>query len=159
MPKEYGQTCPVARSLEFLGERWTLLIVRDLIGGAKKFQDLQESLTGVAPAVLSERLKLLEAHGVISRSFYSEHPPRAEYALTEIGFELRPVVGALAIWGSRHLRTPSTLVHVDCDTPLDMTYYCPHCERRVGGSHLRFRPTARDASRKTTRRRSPAART
>ena len=60
MPKEYGQKCPVARSLEFLGERWTLLIVRDLIGGPKKFQDLQKSLTGVAPAVLSERLKLLE---------------------------------------------------------------------------------------------------
>ena len=156
VPKEYGQKCPVARSLEFLGERWTLLIVRDLIGGAKKFQDLQASLAGVAPAVLSDRLKLLEAHGIISRSFYSEHPPRAEYALTEIGFELRPVVGALAIWGSRHLHTPSTLVHVDCDTPLDMTYYCPKCERRVGGTHLRFRPTAKPAPVKPRPRRSPA---
>jgi DNA-binding HxlR family transcriptional regulator len=116
VPKHYGQSCPVARSLEFLGERWTLLIVRDLLAGAKKFQDLQGSLAGVAPAVLSDRLKVLEANGIVSRSFYSEHPPRAEYALTERGFELRPVVGALAIWGSRHLHTPSLLVHSDCDT-------------------------------------------
>jgi DNA-binding HxlR family transcriptional regulator len=159
VPKQYGQACPVARSLEFLGERWTLLIVRDLLHGPRKFQDLQESLTGVAPAVLSDRLKLLEAQGVVSRSFYSEHPPRAEYALTERGVELRPVVGALAIWGSRHLHTPSTLVHADCDTPLDMSYYCPACERRVGGAAVRFRPAAKHARRKAAvRRRRPSPR-
>jgi DNA-binding HxlR family transcriptional regulator len=89
VPKQYGLSCPVAQSLEFLGERWTLLIVRDLLSGSKKFQDLQSSLAGVAPAVLSERLKVLESHGVVSRAFYSQHPPRAEYTFTERGLELR----------------------------------------------------------------------
>ena len=82
MPKQYGQPCPVARSLEFLGERWTLLIVRDLLMGPRKFQDFSASLSGVAPAVLSHRLKVLEKHGIVSRHLYSEHPPRAEYSLT-----------------------------------------------------------------------------
>jgi DNA-binding HxlR family transcriptional regulator len=159
VPKQYGQSCPVAKSLEFLGERWTLLIVRDLLHGPRKFQDLQQSLVGVAPAVLSDRLKHLEALGIVSRSFYSEHPPRAEYSLTACGAELRPVVGALAIWGSRHLHTPSTLVHTDCDTALDMTYYCPTCDRRVGGAGVRFRPSSRAVSRKTTPRARRTART
>src|SRR5690349_2389952 len=103
VPKQYGQRCPVAKSLEFLGERWTLLIVRDLLRGAKKFQDFQESLAGVAPAVLSHRLKVLEDNGIVGRRLYSEHPPRAEYTLTERGLELRPVVRALAIFGAKHL--------------------------------------------------------
>jgi DNA-binding HxlR family transcriptional regulator len=158
VPKQYGQSCPVARSLEFLGERWTLLIVRDLLHGARKFQDLQDSLTGVAPAVLSDRLKVLEAQGIVSRSFYSEHPPRAKYALTDRGFELRPIVGALAIWGSRHLHTPSMLVHTECDTALDMAYFCPTCERRVGGAGVRFRPASRSPRRTTPVRRRRSAR-
>ena len=106
MPKAYGQTCPVAQSLEFLGERWTLLIVRDLLAGPRKFRDLSRSMTGVAPAVLSHRLKLLETHGIVSRRLYSDHPPRAEYTLTDRGRELRAVVRALGIWGARHLARP-----------------------------------------------------
>ena len=136
MPKQYGLSCPVAQSLEFLGERWTLLVVRDLLSGPKKFQDLQASLTGVAPAVLSERLKVLESHGIVGRAFYSQHPPRAEYALTERGLELRTVIGALAVWGSRHVHTESALVHVACEERLDVTYYCGTCDRRVAGSVL-----------------------
>ena len=70
MPKQYGQTCPVARSLEFLGERWTLLIVRDLLMGPRRFQDFSASLSGVAPAVLSHRLKVLEKNGIVTRRLY-----------------------------------------------------------------------------------------
>jgi DNA-binding HxlR family transcriptional regulator len=147
VPKQYGMSCPVAQSLEFLGERWTLLIVRDLLSGSKKFQDLQTSLAGVAPAVLSERLKVLESHGIVSRAFYSQHPPRAEYALTERGLELRTVVGALAIWGSRHVHPESALVHEVCEDRLDVTYYCRTCDRRVGGSEVRLRKTAPRGSR------------
>src|SRR5437660_3619086 len=77
MPKRYGQRCPVAKSLELLGERWTLLLIRDLLSGSRRFQDLQTSLAGIAPNVLSERLKILEEHGIVAREFYSEHPPRA----------------------------------------------------------------------------------
>jgi len=151
-------SCPVAQSLEFLGERWTLLIVRDLLSGSKKFQDLQTSLAGVAPAVLSARLKVLEAHGIVSRAFYSEHPPRAEYALTERGRDLRTVVGALAIWGSRHVHPESALVHEACEERLDVTYYCKTCDRPVGGSEVRLRKTAARASRLPRERRQRVAR-
>ena len=139
MPKRYGQRCPVAKSLEFLGERWTLLVVRDLIGGPRRFQDLQASLDGIAPNVLSERLKVLEEHGVVARQFYSEHPPRAEYALTPRGRELGVVVGALALWGSKHLHRDTALVHDDCDAALQLGYYCPKCDKRVRGRTVHLR--------------------
>ena len=100
MPKQYGQACPVAKSLELVGERWTLLLVRDLLGGARRFQDLQASLPGIAPALLSERLKVMEEHGIVARRFYSEHPPRAEYVLTDKGRELGPVMKSLRDWAA-----------------------------------------------------------
>jgi DNA-binding HxlR family transcriptional regulator len=132
----------VAKSLELLGERWTLLIVRDLLGGPRRFQDLQVSLEGIAPNVLSERLKALEEHGVVARRFYSQHPPRAEYALTPRGRELGVVVGALAVWGSRHLHREAALAHEDCDGALEMGYFCRKCRARVRGRTVRLRNTA-----------------
>jgi len=140
MAKSYGQVCPMARSLEFLGERWTLLIVRDLLRGALKFQDLSASLSGVPPAVLSLRLKLLEERGVITRRIYSDHPPRAEYSLTPAGRELGVVVAALTIWGSRHLKTERELAHTTCDHAVALIYYCPHCEETLARSEITFRP-------------------
>lgn len=131
MPKRYGQPCPVARTLELVGERWSLLIVRDLLRGPRRFQDLQGSLAGVPPNVLSARLKAMEEHGLVARRFYSEHPPRAEYALTSRGKELGVVIGALAAWGARHLDGEAALVHEDCGHAVDVGYYCPHCDDRV----------------------------
>jgi DNA-binding HxlR family transcriptional regulator len=101
--KSLSQSCPVARALEIAGSRWTLLIIRDLLTGSMRFQDLQEHLPGIAPNVLSSRLKTLEAHGLVRREFYSDHPPRAAYELTDRGRELGVVVLALARWGVRHL--------------------------------------------------------
>lgn len=97
------QSCPVARTLDIIGARWTLLIIRDLLPGTMRFQDLQERLPGMAPNVLSDRLKTLEAHGLVRREFYSDHPPRAAYALTDQGRELGIVVLALGQWGRRNL--------------------------------------------------------
>jgi len=101
--KSLDQTCPIARSLDIVGERWTLLIIRDLLSGSKRFQDLQQSLAGIAPNVLSDRLKTLEKHGLVERRFYSDHPPRADYSLTDKGAELGVAVLALGGWGMRHL--------------------------------------------------------
>jgi DNA-binding HxlR family transcriptional regulator len=114
--KSLDRNCPLARSLDIVGERWTLLIIRDLLSGAMRFQDLLESISGIAPNVLSDRLKTLESHGVVKRSFYSDHPPRAEYSLTEKGLELGVVVLALGRWGVRHLDVKSlrTLRHDEC---------------------------------------------
>jgi DNA-binding HxlR family transcriptional regulator len=149
MPKRYGQACPVAKSLEFLGERWTLLVIRDLLSGPRRFHDLQASLEGIAPNVLSERLKVLEDHGVVARQFYSEHPPRAEYTLTPRGRELGVVVGALAAWGGKHLHPDAGLAHDDCDGTLQVRYYCPKCDTRVRGSAVRLRTGARSTGRST----------
>src|SRR5712692_6255758 len=119
MPKRYGQACPVAKSLELVGDRWTLLIVRDLLTAPRRFQDFRASLAGIAPNILSDRIKLMETHGLVTRRLYSDHPPRAEYALTDKGKELGVVVGALATWGSRHIYPDVTLVHADCGHPVE----------------------------------------
>jgi DNA-binding HxlR family transcriptional regulator len=138
MPKRYDQACPVAKALDLVGDRWTLLIVRDLLGGACRFQDFQESLKGIAPSILSDRLKLIEEHGLIERHFYSEHPPRAEYRLTDKGRELGMVVGALAVWGARHVHPETALVHTACGTPIQVRYYCSHCDVRVRGTAVQL---------------------
>jgi DNA-binding HxlR family transcriptional regulator len=105
MARSYGQKqCSVARTLDMIGERWTILILRDLfLHGARRYQDFQESLTGLAPNTLSGRLKSLEGHGLIERKLYSEHPPRLEYHLTEKGRSLGPIVEALRDWGRKNL--------------------------------------------------------
>ena len=104
MAKSYQQEqCSVARALDLIGERWTILVLRDLlVQGPRRFQDFQESLAGVAPNTLSARLKALEAHGLITRRLYSEHPPRLEYQLTKKGNSLGPVLKALREWGQRY---------------------------------------------------------
>ena len=138
MVKRYGQACPVAKSLELVGDRWTLLIVRDLLPGPRRFQDFQKSLKGIAPNILSDRLKLMEEHGLVRRRFYSEHPPRAEYALSEKGKDLGVVVGALATWGSRHVHRQTALVHAECGHPVEMGYHCSRCGERVRGGSVKL---------------------
>jgi DNA-binding HxlR family transcriptional regulator len=107
MARSYEQKgCPVARTLDLIGERWTILVLRDLfLHGPRRFQDLQESLAGVAPNTLSARLKDLERHGLIARRMYSEHPVRLEYCLTDKGKTLGPVLKALREWGQRFPRS------------------------------------------------------
>lgn len=104
MAKTYRiEDCPVARTLDLIGERWTILLLRDLLlKGPRRFQDFQESLPGVAPNTLSARLKSLEDNGLVRRELYSERPPRLEYVLTEKGLSLGPIVKALRDWGARH---------------------------------------------------------
>ena len=144
MPKkEYGQRCPVARTLELVGDRWTLLIVRDLLGGTRRFQDLQTGLPGLAPNILSDRLKLMEEHGLVARRFYSDHPPRAEYALTAKGQELGMVIGALAAWGSRHAAARSRLVDANSGQEVRLGYFRADTGQRVSGRSVRLAGAAR----------------
>jgi DNA-binding HxlR family transcriptional regulator len=97
-----GQNCSIARALELVGERWTLLIIRDAFLGRRRFDEFQESL-GIARNVLTERLDRLVGEGILERTPYSERPPRFEYALTERGRELAVPLLALMQWGDRHL--------------------------------------------------------
>jgi DNA-binding HxlR family transcriptional regulator len=103
MPRPFDIRCPVARALDIIGERWSLLILRDLmLHGPRRFQDFQRSFDGISPNTLSARLKTLEDAGVVERRFYEQHPPRAEYVLTDKGEALRPTVRTLREWGERY---------------------------------------------------------
>src|SRR5262245_27864118 len=105
MPSSYNLKCPVARTLDIIGERWTILILRDLFReGPRKFQDFEQSLAGASATTLSARLKKLEDNGILARRFYREHPPRDEYFLTDKGRSLRPLLKLLLEWGSKHAR-------------------------------------------------------
>ena len=91
MPVRPDRYCPMARTLDVVGERWTLLILRDLVlDGPRKFQDLEQSLSGISPNTLSARLKTLEENGIVERRFYTDHPPRAEYLITSKGLDFAP---------------------------------------------------------------------
>lgn len=102
MTSSYGQDCPIARALDVLGEKWTLLVLRELFRhGPLRFQQLESALPGVAPNTLSSRLKSLEGSGVVATRLYESHPPRFEYFLTPKGRALGPVLKALHSWGER----------------------------------------------------------
>ncbi|HUB45809.1 MAG TPA: helix-turn-helix domain-containing protein [Acetobacteraceae bacterium] len=108
--------CPIARSLERVGEWWSILILRDAFRGATRFEQFQKSLD-IAPNMLTRRLNALVESGLMERCRYSEHPPRDEYVLTERGRDFRPVLWALMAWGNRHFAPEGpNVVIVDGET-------------------------------------------
>lgn len=96
-------TCPVQRTAHVLDGKWTILVLRDLIGGKKRYSELQRSLTGISPRLLAMRLRFLEAEGLLTRTLYPTVPPTTEYELTPLGLALRPVVAAMAEFGTHML--------------------------------------------------------
>jgi DNA-binding HxlR family transcriptional regulator len=108
--------CPVARSLGCFGDPWSMLILRDAFYGMTRFDEWERSL-GIAPNILTARLKALVGDGLLERQRYSEHPPRYEYRLTEAGRDARTVIVALLDWGNRHLtRGAPSVVMLDSET-------------------------------------------
>jgi DNA-binding HxlR family transcriptional regulator len=99
----YNQACPIARTLDLIGDRWTLLILRDLFLGKTRFSQFRRSDPAPPPRLLSQRLQRLESHGLIERVIYNERPLRAEYSLTEKGRTLFPVLREMVSWGLEHL--------------------------------------------------------
>lgn len=101
--RKYSQACPIARTLDVIGDRWTMIIIRDMFLGATKFGDFKERSPNIPPKVLSARLKMLMSEDIVSREVYSQHPLRAEYRLTDKGRSLLPVMLSLGSWGLDHL--------------------------------------------------------
>ena len=93
--------CPIAEAAKLLGDKWTLIMLRDLAHGSCRFKALVESGSGISPSILTGRLRELEDKGVITRASYNEIPPRVEYTLTEKGRDVLPVIEALRVYGSR----------------------------------------------------------
>jgi DNA-binding HxlR family transcriptional regulator len=135
--------CSVARPLSFLGERWALLVLRDLFLGRRRFDEIQESL-GVASNVLSQRLATLVEEGIVERRRYSEHPERFEYRLTEKGRDLQPVLLALLAWGDRYTARPEgpplETVHSECGHTFHMIPSCSECGGALDSRHIHSRP-------------------
>jgi DNA-binding HxlR family transcriptional regulator len=111
----YNQFCPVAMAAEILGTRWTLLVLRELVVGSTRFNDLRRGLPRMSPALLSKRLKELELAGVVARAPVAGEPGVYEYRLTQAGRDLRPVVEAVGIWGQRWIETDVSLENLDPD--------------------------------------------
>src|SRR6266508_5131156 len=107
---------PLAEALAAVGDRWTLLVVEALLEGPVRFNDLQEAIAGIAPNILSERLRRLEREGLAVAQPYSEHPPRYVYELTSAGTELAGALRLLSDWGARH-REAEPVRHEACGTP------------------------------------------
>jgi DNA-binding HxlR family transcriptional regulator len=147
MTKEYGLPCPVARTLDIIGDRWTLLIVRDLLAsGTRKYAELAESLSGIAPNILADRLRTLEEHGIVERETYSEHPPRAHYRLTRKGGELNMVMLALTQWGNRHAYDGVSIIHEACGHDVTLAVQCDHCGERIRPREMRRKFKRREAA-------------
>ena len=130
--------CPVASTLDLVGDKWTLLVVRDLLRGKSRFTDLRSSVEGIPPAVLSNRLRELEAAGVVARRLYQEHPARYAYQLTPKGHALGVVVGALATFGEQFAESDLSLVDDECGHGIRVVYHCPTCARRAPRSRVRM---------------------
>src|SRR5919197_416485 len=120
-------TSPLADALARVGDRWTLLVVAALLEGPKRFNELQEQLEGIAPNVLSSRLKALTEQALVVAEPYSERPPRFAYELSESGRELAGALRLLADWGSRAAGT-EPYRHAACGTALEARWWCPSCE-------------------------------
>jgi DNA-binding HxlR family transcriptional regulator len=125
---------PLAAALERVGDRWSLLLVEALLPGPRRFNELGEAVTGIAPNILADRLRRLETERIVSATPYSERPPRFAYALTDEGQELAGALRLLADWGSRVSRESEPLRHAACGTPVEARWYCPTCDRPVEGN-------------------------
>jgi DNA-binding HxlR family transcriptional regulator len=131
LPREYeGQECAIAATLEVVGERWTLLILRDILRGNRRFDQLQESL-GLARNVLSNRLGRLTDEDIVERRIYQERPERYEYFLTEKGLDLWPVLVAMLGWGDKHVYGedggPVVMIHKECGGRINDRRICEEC--------------------------------
>lgn len=134
-PARDGQTgtslpSPLQTALARVGDRWCLLVVESLLGGPLRFNDLQAALPGIAPNILSDRLKRLEHERVLLARPYSRRPLRLSYELTAEGRELAGALRLLAGWGAR-AGSAEALRHETCGTPLEARWYCPTCARAV----------------------------
>lgn len=129
MPEERS---PLAAAVQKVGDRWSLLVIEALLEGGVRFNQLQETVPGIATNVLSQRLKHLEHEGLVVAQPYSHKPLRHMYTLTESGLELADALRLLAAWGAAHGDDTEGPAHTLCGTPLVTRWYCPTCDETVG---------------------------
>ncbi len=137
------QNCSIARTLAVVGERWTLLVVRELALGRTRFRELRENV-GVSTNVLTDRLAALVEHGIVTKTRVAARGQVHDYRLTEKGGDLLPVLVALTQWGDRHAAgedgPPRIWWHVDCEHQTEPTLTCSHCQGTLERGHVRALP-------------------
>ena len=144
--KSIPRACTIAASLAVIGEKWSLLVIRELSLGVHRFDAIQRN-TGAPRDILASRLRRLEAEGVVEKQLYELHPPRYEYRLTQAGDELRPILLALARWGDRWTgeHAHATWLH-ECGAELELRHTCAACGGEVTGLDLRRNRPAESAA-------------
>jgi DNA-binding HxlR family transcriptional regulator len=132
---------PLAVALEHVGDRWSLLVVEALLDGPRRFNELGDAITGIAPNILTDRLRRLERERIVVVTPYQRRPPRMSYALSGDGRDLASALRMLADWGARRLSdgdadgtTDGQIRHGRCGTPLEARWYCPTCDVSVAGA-------------------------
>jgi DNA-binding HxlR family transcriptional regulator len=132
---------PLEAALDRVGDRWSLLLVDALLGGGRRFGELREELPGLAPNILTERLRRLEREGIVVATPYSTRPPRMEYSLTGDGRDLASALRLLSDWGARRHADGEPLRHDRCGTPVEARWYCPTCAQAVSDAETDARET------------------
>ena len=127
---------PLEAALERVGDRWSLLLVEALLAGPRRFNELGEAVAGIAPNILTDRLRRLERERIVVATPYQERPPRMSYALTADGHDLASALRLLADWGARNApesdgSTAAPIRHSRCGSPLEARWYCPTCDIAV----------------------------
>lgn len=130
-PAAQRESSPLEAALERVGDRWSLLLVEALLAGPRRFNDLGEAVGGIAPNILTDRLRRLERERIIVATSYQERPPRMSYALTAEGRDLASALRLLSDWGARGATDSEPMRHGTCGTPLETRWYCPTCETAV----------------------------
>ena len=141
MATQEPERSALADALAAVGDRWTLLVVAALLDGPRRFGELQREVQGIAPNVLTQRLRQLERDALLVARPYSERPPRFVYELSTAGQDLAGVLRLLAGWGARNAEGAGAPRHAVCGTPMEARWWCPTCERAAGddeGEELHF---------------------
>ena len=142
VPNSYDIDCSVARTLEHIGERWTMMVLRDAFYGVRRFDDFQASL-GIARNILTKRLTRLVDAGIMRKERYQEHPPRYEYRLTEKGRDLVPILTSMLAWGDKWETEgdpPVRLTHTTCGRVMHSIAVCSECGEEINAFNLRLDP-------------------
>ena len=142
-PEFDPSACSVVRTLDVLGDTWSILVLRDIFLGAHRYDQIQQHL-GIARNILAARLKRLVEHGLLEKRQYEAHPPRFEYHLTRKGLDLQPVLVGLMQWGDRYVADarggPVVLNHRACGHPVQAVTMCEACGERVSPRQTTARP-------------------
>jgi DNA-binding HxlR family transcriptional regulator len=129
MKSTYDLDCNLAKTLNILGDRWTILVLHRIYKNINTFKELEESLESIPTNILSDRLKLLTENGLITKKLYSEHPPRYEYIITEKGRDFNHVFNSMTIWANKYLEDCNrTIGHKKCNSEVSIKYYCKECD-------------------------------